>query len=208
MIGRRQCSIQCWQVPVATWCQEGVKSGRKWSRDKHTIFIFVCSERIMLLQLLAKEKSKMKVKVPSRPLFCSLVQGHEAMMEQPRCGSRSLERRPSLSLKQYSGLKRILCEIPLMFYGCSVLKRNCTRHWSEDADKEKLANANWTGNLPWLRLYCCMTHDPALEALRNKDRVLARDELVCWLVMNSMLVTRTSNLRREVSGGISDTLTL
>jgi hypothetical protein len=41
----------------------------------------------MSLQLLAKEKSKKKAKVPSRPPSRSSVQGHEAMMEHPRSRS-------------------------------------------------------------------------------------------------------------------------
>jgi hypothetical protein len=33
---------------------------------------------------------------------------------------------------------------------------------AEEASHEKLANSNsWTGNLPWLRLYCSMVHDDA-----------------------------------------------
>jgi hypothetical protein len=48
---------------------------------------------------------------------------------------------------------------------------------SQAAEKEKLINSNWTGNLPWLRLYCCMTHDDAKQAMLTKDDLLNRDEL-------------------------------
>jgi hypothetical protein len=47
----------------------------------------------------------------------------------------------------------------------------------EEADREKLATSNWTGNAPWCRLYCAMTHDDALEAIKYKDNVMQRDEL-------------------------------
>ena len=45
----------------------------------------------------------------------------------------------------------------------------------EEADKQ--TRANWTTHEPWLRLYHCMVHDEAKEALANLDRVMQRDEL-------------------------------
>ena len=47
----------------------------------------------------------------------------------------------------------------------------------EKQKKEKLLTSNWTGPLPWLRLYCAMMCDDAMESLKDKDRCLARDEL-------------------------------
>jgi hypothetical protein len=48
---------------------------------------------------------------------------------------------------------------------------------AEEAGKEKLANSSWTGNLLWLRLYCCRVHDQARRAILAKDNCLVRDEL-------------------------------
>lgn len=48
---------------------------------------------------------------------------------------------------------------------------------AEEASKEKRANASWTGNLPWLRLYCSMVHDDCRQIMPGKDLTLKRDEL-------------------------------
>ena len=43
--------------------------------------------------------------------------------------------------------------------------------------KDKLRTANWCSNKPFLRLYCCMVHDKAREALLRKDDCLTRCQL-------------------------------
>jgi hypothetical protein len=48
---------------------------------------------------------------------------------------------------------------------------------AEEASCEKLANSSWTGNLPWLRLYCSMVHDDARKLIPTKDLTMTRDEL-------------------------------
>jgi hypothetical protein len=48
---------------------------------------------------------------------------------------------------------------------------------AEEANREKLVNSNWVGNLPWLRLYCSMVHDDAMKLLPAKDLTYRRDEL-------------------------------
>lgn len=47
----------------------------------------------------------------------------------------------------------------------------------EDEQRAKLLTANWVGNKPWLRLYCCMVSDEAMTALKRKDEVLDREQL-------------------------------
>ncbi|KAL3937752.1 MAG: hypothetical protein SGARI_001998 [Bacillariaceae sp.] len=47
----------------------------------------------------------------------------------------------------------------------------------EEAARIRLAQANWTGNLPYLRLYCCVCHSRAREALIRRTLVLDKDEL-------------------------------
>ena len=44
-------------------------------------------------------------------------------------------------------------------------------------ERERLSNANWTGDKPWLRFYCCLTHDDVRDALKNRDRAWSREEL-------------------------------
>ena len=48
---------------------------------------------------------------------------------------------------------------------------------AEQAKKEKLLTGNWTGNLPWLRLYCAMCDDDCRQALALWNRSLNREEL-------------------------------
>jgi len=43
----------------------------------------------------------------------------------------------------------------------------------------RLKNSNWNVPQPWLRLYLCVCHDRARQALMNKDRTKDRDELDC-----------------------------
>jgi hypothetical protein len=73
---------------------------------------------------------------------------------------------------------------------------------AEEAGKEKLANASWMGNLPWLMLYCCMVHDQACWAILVKDNCLVRDELdACNLDMypEAVVARLYNNLDTEFS---------
>ena len=54
--------------------------------------------------------------------------------------------------------------------------KDCQKE-NEEAERQKLQGANWTGNRPWIRFYHSMTRDNAIVALSESLKVLSRAEL-------------------------------